>query len=117
MENRSMREKRQHVRIALRLRYRLSVDTATYTGLTGNISLGGVYLESIDTPLPAEALGQTARIDLFNNDVELISTDCRVVFIGREDFPTARGVGIAFEGADGMALERLQSFLVKCISI
>lgn len=109
-------EKRKHVRLAIRLPYRLTVKGTNHSGFTGNISLGGVYLETFDTPIPPDALGERGQIAITSDDAELVNTGCRVVYIGGGAIPHPEGVGIAFEGTEDTALSKLRAFLVASVA-
>ena len=113
----SVIDKRKHVRLAIRIRYHLTVKGLTYSGMTGNISLGGVYLESLDKPMASDALTHRGEIVLVWEDVEIINAQCRVVYIGGTvNNPYPAGVGIAFEDVDAEGIDRLRAFLVDRIS-
>lgn len=104
-------EKRKHARVAVFLEYGLELDNTHYTGFTGNISMGGVYLRSTIPPMSRDKLTHTGRITL-NLDGESITLACQIVFIGG-DIPKLEGIGVAFVGPNPSATSILQHFLLE----
>jgi hypothetical protein len=111
----SVVDKRKHVRLAMRWTYRLTITGAAYSGLTGNISLGGAYLETLDRPMPSDALAQSGRIVIVRNGIEVVNSNCRVVYIGGITVPYPVGIGVTFEEMDETAVARLRETLVEAI--
>ena len=111
----SVVDKRKHVRLAMRCKYRLTIMGAAYSGFTGNISLGGAYLETLDKPMPPDALAQSGQIVIVRNDVEVVNSNSRVVYIGGVTVPYPEGVGVTFEAMDEAAVARLREALVEAI--
>lgn len=100
----------------MRMPYHLTVGGAVYSGFTGNISLGGAYLETLDKPLPAATLAQSGQIVIADHDSEVVNSACRVVYIGGVMVPHPEGVGVTFEAMNEAAIARLRSALVKAIN-
>ena len=104
--------RRKYQRVLLEVEYSLKVGAEEYFGTTGNISLGGVYLQTLDPPLSESMLGEPALISL-NLDGEVITTLCSIVFVGGYSIPYPEGVGIAFANEEAEELHQLSLFLVN----
>ena len=89
-------EKRKYPRIPLSVQYSLDVEGQNHTGVTGNISMGGVYLRSISPPLQQSKTAKSAVVTLHLKPAPL-NIACRIVYVGGGIIPNMEGVGIAFE--------------------
>jgi c-di-GMP-binding flagellar brake protein YcgR len=107
----SLAENRKHARISLFISFSLRLDSEQYTGLTGNVSLGGVYLQTISPSLQQSQLAKSAEITL-NLDSITVTTDCRIVYIGGGAIPHPQGVGVAFENISGETITTLREFIL-----
>jgi hypothetical protein len=107
----SQTEKRKHARISLFIPFSLMLDGEQHAGLTGNISLGGVYLHTISPPLQQSQLAKIAEITL-NLDSITVTTDCRIVYIGGGAIPHPQGVGVAFENIGDETISTLREFIL-----
>lgn len=88
-------ERRKHKRYAMVTKYKLNVDDISYDGLTGNISLGGAYLSTIEPLITEESLFQEGEIE-FNIPEQPITVRCYLTYVGTEQNEYPTGVGIAF---------------------
>lgn len=107
-------ERRKHARISLCIKYSLMIDGEYYAGETGNISLGGAYLETIDPPLPQERLSQAGEITL-TLEQERMTVACLVVFIGGGVIQHPTGIGITFHEISDENTNKLREFITQCL--
>ena len=104
--------RRKYRRVLLEVEYSLRVAEEEYIGMTGNVSLGGVYLQTLDPPLSENLLNEPALISL-NLEGDILTALCSVVFIGGYSIPYPEGVGVAFANAEDEELHKLSLFLVN----
>jgi len=100
---------RTHPRVAAVFHYSLEIDGKLYFGQTGNISLGGVYLESCTPRIPNEALGKHGFIRLAVG-AKPLEFECDIAY--SKGTPTNDGVGLRFHRVG----DRNYAFLEKFIS-
>lgn len=90
------KEKRQHKRLEEpEVDYILDIDGDNYYGVIDNISIGGVFLRTIDHPLNKEHDGKHAKLTLIireNNET--------IVIDGNIAHSTTAGVGMNFNVKD-----------------
>ena len=103
-------EQRRYPRVSAAIRYSLVLDGENHTGVTGNISLGGVYLKTISPALQSSDITKSAKITLHLNPTPL-SMECRIVYIGGGAIPHPEGVGVAFHDLG----EETTATLEECI--
>jgi len=106
-ETKTGKERRKDERCTQPLPYTLVIDSEHYSGVTGNISRGGLYTETISPPIAESLMGQNGKITL-QLDSESIVTECMIVYVGGGTIPYPTGVGISF-------LDPEQSILVKAL--
>ncbi len=101
-------DKRLHTRIPMALDYSMELDGEVYQGKTGNISLGGLYLDSMTPTLDGEALDKTGEIEvsLFDRRMKCL---CRVVYV--RDVPLVNGVGVCFQSLSDSDFADLKAFI------
>jgi len=104
--------RRKYQRVLLEVEYSLRVAEEEYIGITGNVSLGGVYLQTLEPTLAESMLNEPALISL-NLEGEILTALCTVVFIGGYSIPYPEGVGIAFANENDEELHKLSLFLVN----
>jgi c-di-GMP-binding flagellar brake protein YcgR len=90
----------------------IDIGGTLHTGITGNISRGGLYLQSLDPSLSREFIGKIGQLSLKLDDGR-ITTPCRIVFIGGEATPTLKGVGVEFQMIPEEVLERLKELVSR----
>jgi len=90
-----MREKRKYTRTDHHILFTLKIEGQTYAGVTGNLSQGGAYAESISPSLDEAMVGTSGDITL-HIEPDPITMRCRIVYVGGGAIPHPAGVGIAF---------------------
>jgi PilZ domain len=95
--NTSNSDRRQHSRFPISFAYRLTIAGREHVGITGNLSLSGAYLASAEPELAASDVDKKGFLT-FDTSSEVISINCRVVYVGstldHDPFPS--GAGIVF---------------------
>ncbi len=94
-ETEAGKEKRKRERFTLSLPYSLVIEGELHSGMTRNISLDGVYVETISPSIIESQTGQNGEITL-KLESEPIATECRIVYVGGGTIPYPTGVGILF---------------------
>ncbi len=103
-------ERRKYPRVSISIRYSLALDGEYYTGVTGNISLGGVYLRTIAPPLQNSKIAKPAEITLHLNPTRL-SMECRIVYVGGGATLHPEGVGVAFHNLSAETTATLNEYI------
>jgi PilZ domain len=91
-------DRRQHSRFPISFEYRLTIAAGReHVGVTGNLSLSGAYLASAEPELAASDVNKRGVLT-FDTASEVISVNCRVVYVGStlDDNPFPSGAGIVF---------------------
>ena len=86
-----IRKNRRHERIKVDLACSLNIGGGHHTGVTGNVSLSGVYLQFLIPPLPEGRIAELGELKL-QLGAASISTPCRIVFIGGKNTPDLEGI-------------------------
>lgn len=107
-------ERRQHSRFPIAIQYRLVIAGTEHTGVTGNLSLSGAYLASVDPPFTSAHAGQSGTL-AFDTTSEVISIDCRVVYVGSksENDPFPGGAGIIFTDPSEAAITAIWNLSIE----
>jgi len=104
-------DRRIHVRAPLQLEFHLAVGGKSHIGVTGNVSLGGVYLEKISPELQKTDLARSAELTLqLNSDVIILN--CQIVYICGDAVPCLEGIGVAFDEGQDEKISRLKKFII-----
>jgi uncharacterized protein (TIGR02266 family) len=105
-----MPERRKHERTRSRLRCWCEAGDITLFSKVGNLSEGGMFLQT-NTPM---ALGERTRLRLRCADQREVRTEAVVVW-SREQRENERpaGMGLRFEGMAPEALEHLRRVIVE----
>lgn len=106
----NMSDKRRHERISINMECSLDIGGIHYTGVTGNVSRAGVYLQSLSPALQKERIAEAGELKL-QMDGTSITSACRIVFIGGETTPGLHGVGLEFQGIQEEEVRRLEEFI------
>lgn len=101
-------EQRQFMRIPAVLYFSLEIEGRLYFGNTGNLSLGGVYLDTCSPKIPDGALGKKGviRIAIGAKTVELA---CDIAY--SKGTPMVDGVGLRFHRAEAKHYEILEQYI------
>lgn len=109
-------DRRIHVRAPLELEYHLAVGDKSYTGITGNVSLGGVYLKKISPELQKTDFARSAELTLqLNSDVIILN--CQIVYICGDAVPCLEGIGVAFDEGQDEKIVQLKKFIIDHLKI
>jgi uncharacterized protein (TIGR02266 family) len=79
-----------------------------FTGLTENISEGGVFVSTLSAP----GVGETIRLSLFIDDAEGFQVDGVVRWHRYEESGEVSGCGVQFENLTADALSRLRRVMM-----
>lgn len=103
-------EKRKHPRHSVSNAYSLELSGTHYQGKIGNLSLGGVFLETISPQITDNNMFQNCTLSMLLLGTEL-SLPCSISFIASENSQLRGGVGIAFATLSDHALATLENYI------
>ncbi len=108
----SLPELRRNARVSLRIPYRLIVDGQSHQGETGNVSMGGVSLQTCEPPLSAQDARKEGQLEL-DLDFTRLETGCRIVYVGNPNSTGLSMAGITFVGLDDEGRELLLKYIMQ----
>lgn len=85
-------ERRNHLRIPVNLTCVLNFSGHHFMGTSGNISLGGIYIENTEPELPASFIGKKGEVTIQAKDHH-ITIDCQIRHL-------SSGAGLLFRHLD-----------------
>lgn len=91
----SKQDKRQSIRFPISLPYRLILNGVEHSGRISNLSLGGVYLDSIEPRLDSSSISHQGELKIQQAE-KWVTLKCEVVYLGESRALFPQGVGIAF---------------------
>ncbi len=106
------KERRLSVRHPLKLLYKFYFGDDSYAGVTGNVSLTGVFLEAISPKIPAKLINETIELQLVLENKKFI-TSAKIVYISDPNIPLMHGVGIEFGYLSETMQKMLKNYLIK----
>lgn len=104
-------ELRQSPRFSITVKYNLIIgDSQLYTGETGNISINGAYLATVQPELTEINPEDLASL-ILQLDTHTITLSCRIVYINNSNNAMPIGLGVSFNEHQNKAL----SHLISCL--
>ncbi len=88
VDQRTIDERRGQLRRPIEMKYVFQIGDEVFTGMTANISLGGVLLETTDKEFSPRCLGKKGKLTLYTAEQEIVS-DSQIRYIHN-------GIGLSF---------------------
>ncbi len=105
-------ERRRSIRHSLKLHYNFTLNNDKYLGTTGNISLTGIFLQSISPDLSISFENHEIELQL-KLDKKTFISQAKIVYISDSTIPLMRGVGIEFIKPDEGMRRLLKNFILR----
>ena len=110
----SSNDRRRRARVSVCIGYTLEHDARHCVGVTGNVSLSGVYLVSCSPAIDPPAVGSNCELTL-DTGPKPVTLRSRIVYVGGGLEPGPEGVGVVFEDNQSDAKETLREFILSKI--